>query len=139
MVNQVPFKKRKVKESCYAPSSHLRSPCDEVAGKSRTLQTRKLKKTETGGFKVVSSRGISGASVPNVDINDPRSTEEILESWFSGPDSYGWDEGYINSFVEKDLRPPEHDPEAATDARKPSGKGVCEYFPRHLHAYLILS
>lgn len=72
----------------------------------------------------MSSRGMSGASVPNISLNDPRSTEEILESWYEASDNYGWDEAYTSSFVEKDLRPPTEDPEITVGGSKPKVKGV---------------
>ncbi|KAJ3533340.1 hypothetical protein NMY22_g7373 [Coprinellus aureogranulatus] len=69
------------------------------------LQTTKLKSTGAGGFKVCTSRGASGVTVPNVPVNDPRSTEEILDQWLEPAECYGWDEGYVSSFVEKDIPP----------------------------------
>lgn len=81
-----------------------------------------MKKTEAGGFRIENSRGISGVSVPNVSMNDPRSTEEILDSWYEASDLYGWDEAYVNSFVDKNLQPPEQDPEVMTG--KSTDKGV---------------
>lgn len=119
-----PPKSCRIKESAYTPTAHLRTPSKPSASDSRTLQTTKLKKTETGGFKLVSSRGISGLNAPNVCSNDPRSTEEILESWYDASKDYGWDEAYVKSFVEKDMRPPTQDPETTTEANKSPRKGV---------------
>ncbi|KAJ3530921.1 hypothetical protein NMY22_g8368 [Coprinellus aureogranulatus] len=116
-------KKRKLKSSDYVPISHLQRPSNPETLNSRTLQSTKLKKSSTGGFKIVNTRGISGSSVPNGLVNDPQSTEEILASWYAVSEQYGWDEAYVNSFVEKDLMPPNQDPELTPDAEKPTAKG----------------
>lgn len=123
-------KKRRIKSSGYTPSGGLRLPVqssEHAVQEARTLQTRKLKKTEAGGFRVASSTALSGLSVPNIAINDPRSTEEILDSWFAASESYGWDDGYVNSFVEKDVRPPDQDPELPAQTKAPQVKGVCGF------------
>lgn len=118
-------KRKRIKGTSYTSSTGLKNTPSQSAHHARTLHTKKLKKTDDGGFTVASSRGLSGVSVPNVSINDPRSTEEILESWISPSESFGWDEDYINSFIENDLRPPDQDPEQPTTANKPAIKGVC--------------
>ncbi|KAJ3550384.1 hypothetical protein NMY22_g526 [Coprinellus aureogranulatus] len=102
-------------------SIRTRDPAKESAIDSRTLQTRKLKKAVSGGFKVVSSRGISGASIPNIPVNDPRSTEEILDSYYTVSDSYGWDEAYVDDLVDKNLSPVGEDPESNEASQQKSG------------------
>lgn len=131
MVNGTqPSKKRKIKSSAYVPTSHLRSPGKRGPGESRTLQSTKLKKTELGGFKVVNTRGVSGVNVPNISINDPRTTEEILESFYSASEDYRWDEAYVNGFIDQEIEPPTQDPEAAAGFSATPKKGV-----RHIPSF----
>lgn len=124
MANNKPSTKRKkIRETAYVPKTYV-NPSKQSGSDSRTLQTTKMKKADTGGFKILNSRGISSASVPNVSMNDPRSTEEILESWYDASDSYGWDEAYVKSFVDKDIKPPSEDPDMTTESGKAGVKGV---------------
>lgn len=116
-------KRKRIKGTSYTPDVISKNPSKNSASQARTLQTTKLKSI-SGGFRVASSRGISGVSVPNVDINDPRSTEDIIDSWFETPEEYGWDEAYVNGFVEKETVPPSQDPETAAQPTKSTGKGV---------------
>ncbi|KAJ3508321.1 hypothetical protein NMY22_g16650 [Coprinellus aureogranulatus] len=153
MVSTIP--KRKVKSSTYVPTNRQRqaasTPLSQAPPHSppkttkrpkatlgRTLATSKLKKNDSGGFTVVNRRALSGAAIPNVVANDPRSAEEILDGWYSGLDDYGWDREYVDSFVEKDLPPPADDPEIAPQAEKASGLGdtVLHDWTKEIDTYL---
>ncbi|KAJ3525770.1 hypothetical protein NMY22_g10437 [Coprinellus aureogranulatus] len=113
-------KKPKIKGSSYIPGTCAQPKLENSAAITRTLQKTKLKSVGQGGFKLCSSRGLSGVAVPNIAVNDPRSTEDILEGWYSGAEAYGWDEAYVNSFVDKDMRPPDRDPEEPVTANSAS-------------------
>ncbi|KAJ3547243.1 hypothetical protein NMY22_g1724 [Coprinellus aureogranulatus] len=130
-------KKPKLKGSSYTPGSCAQPKLDNSAAVARTLQKTKLKANGQGGFKLCSSRGVSSVAVPNVPVNDPRSTEEILDGWYSGAKDYGWDEAYVNSLVENDLRPPDRDPEEPVNPRT-SGKGdtVLQEWTNEIDTYL---
>ncbi|KAJ3529892.1 hypothetical protein NMY22_g8804 [Coprinellus aureogranulatus] len=130
-------RKKKIKSSTYTPGDVDRRPSHSAAA-ARTLQTTKFKSCGQGKFKMCSSRGTSGVAVPNVAINDPRSTEEILDGWFSTSKNLGWDEAYVNSFVENDLVPPQCDPEVPSDAPQATSKGdtVLHEWTKEVDSYL---
>lgn len=114
-------KRTRLKLSSFTPatsSANLHS-----ASVARTLPTAKHKSAANGRFKVHNARGVSGVAVPNVPINDPRSTEDLLDDWLAPCNDLGWDEGYVNSFVEKDIPPPKNDPEVPVKPAQ-TGKGV---------------
>lgn len=119
-------KRARIKGSEYAPSgvSRPRKISSQANHPARTLLTTKLKKADDGKFTVVNRRNLSVANAPDIPVNDPRTTEQILEAWFVPADEYGWDEAYVNSFVEKSQRPPTEDPDDNKSKKQP-GKGVC--------------
>ena len=117
--------RRKARVLTFTPETRPeRGPIQNSAAGARTLQTTKLKATGGGFFRVSSSRGHSGVTVPHVQINDPRTTEDILEEWFSSALNLGWDEGYVNSFVDRNLIPPTCDPDTPPQTTQTSRKGV---------------
>ncbi|KAJ3516504.1 hypothetical protein NMY22_g14191 [Coprinellus aureogranulatus] len=130
-------KKAKIKGSSYTPGTCAQPTLENSAAVARTLQKTKLKSVGRGGFKLCSSRGVSGVAVPNVLANDPRSTEDILDGWYAGAENYGWDEAYVKSFMEKDMRPPDRDPEEPVTANG-AGKGdtVLQDWTKEIDTYL---
>ncbi|KAJ3531990.1 hypothetical protein NMY22_g7930 [Coprinellus aureogranulatus] len=131
-------KKLKIKGSAYTPVLSNERNAQASSSIARTLHTTKLKFSGDGVLKVCNSRGISSVAVPNVPINDPRSTEEILESWLSPSREYGWDAAYVNSFIEKDIRPPNRDPEPGGKYPEGPGKGdtVLHEWTHEIDTYL---
>ena len=124
-VADVQHRKKKSKVSTCTPKTSLeRAPIQNTSEGTRTLQSTKLKAKGDGRFRLRTSRGTSGVAVPNVVVNDPRTTEEILDEWFSGVTNFGWDEGYVNSFVNKDLAPPTSNPDVPSQSTRTSRKGV---------------
>ncbi|KAF6747272.1 hypothetical protein DFP72DRAFT_1075528 [Ephemerocybe angulata] len=82
----------------------------EGAG-TRTLRTVKMKVSLAGGYKVCHTTQMSAVNVSNVPLNDSRTTEEILKAWLHATQAHGWEQGYVNSFLEHEQPPPEGDPE----------------------------
>ncbi|KAJ3510330.1 hypothetical protein NMY22_g16006 [Coprinellus aureogranulatus] len=130
--------RRKMKSSSYTRGLYSTAAQEHSAAVARTLPTSKLKTTGVGLFRVCNARTASGVAVPNVRVNDPRATEDILEDWLSKGNNYGWDEAYINSFVENDLPPPTEDPELVSKPTQTTGKGdmVMHEWEKELDTYL---
>ncbi|KAF6755728.1 hypothetical protein DFP72DRAFT_990059 [Ephemerocybe angulata] len=82
---------------------------------SRTLRTLKMKANpQTGRYKVYHGTQMSTVNVPNVSMNDSRTTEEILKAWLLATQTHGWEQSYVDSFLDNEQRPPESDPEVTS-------------------------
>ncbi|KAF6752347.1 hypothetical protein DFP72DRAFT_850145 [Ephemerocybe angulata] len=137
-------KKSKIKISAYTPTTLDAPPpplTDIRASTSRTLQTTKLKSHTIGGFKLATQASASGMCAPDVKVNDSRTTEEILASWLDAGEEHGWDPAYIDSYLERDLRPPLSDPEESeglSEPKRPTGEGdrAKHEWKKHIDMYL---
>jgi hypothetical protein len=123
-------KKEKLKCATHVPPAHAQQ------GSNATLKVKKLKATESG-FKVTGSSFSSGVNAAiaaftwkEADLSDA----QLDAMWDQVHQSSGWDQGYVDSFVNQDKLPPENDP----DLPKAKGKGVrTEHNIHYLFPFLI--
>jgi hypothetical protein len=87
------------------------------------VKVKKLKATRAG-FKVTDSSIYSGvnATIAAFTWKETHLTDSQIDAvWDRVHQSLGWDQGYVDSFVNQDMLPPEADPELP---KMTSGKGV---------------
>ena len=89
------------------------------AAVSSRLQTKNLKCVPGGGFRVGSHA--SSSTVNQVRAESRPTVLDYLRRWSGIAFQNGWDQGYVDSFIEKQQPPPESDPETAG---RPKGLGV---------------
>jgi hypothetical protein len=112
-------KKAKIKFSTRIPSLALGSSSVPAP----TMKVQKLKAT-AAGFKVNDSLFYSdvNATVAAFTWKETHLSDSQIDAvWDRVHQTSGWDQGYIDSFVNQDMLPPEADPDLP---KTTSGKGV---------------
>ncbi|KAJ2921594.1 hypothetical protein H1R20_g15500, partial [Candolleomyces eurysporus] len=108
-------KKEKLKCVTHVPLTAVRQ------GSSATVKVKKLKVTETG-FKVTDSSfhsDVNAAIAAFTWKENNLSDSQLDVVWDRVRQSGGWDQGYVDSFINQGMLPPENDPELP----KAKGKG----------------
>ncbi|KAJ3543012.1 hypothetical protein NMY22_g3295 [Coprinellus aureogranulatus] len=117
-----------VKLSTYAPATAflgLRTPAlaDKPKGSVGRLQSKSLKCLLSGrGFKVQSQ-----ASASSINAGRAQAKPTILDQlkrWNGVAIEKGWDQGYIDSFIAKEILPPQEDTETGSKEREPGDPSI---------------
>jgi hypothetical protein len=116
-------KKEKIKQATHVPSlAHRQGPGNPL---THAVKVKKLKTTDAGfrvndtSFYSAINASIAAFTWRETDLSD----SEMDVVWDRVHQSAGWDQGYVDSFVNQDKLPPENDPELPK--AKTKGKGVC--------------
>jgi hypothetical protein len=115
-------KKEKIKVTTHIPSLAIRQGPNS-AHLSTSVKVKKLK-TTAAGFKVTGSafRSDVNTAIAAFTWKETNLSNSQMDAvWDRVHQSAGWDQGYVDSFVNQDKLPPEADPELP----KTNGKGVC--------------
>jgi hypothetical protein len=116
-------KKDKLKSTTRIPSLAVLGGSSAARLSPSITKVKKLKSTGMG-FKVTDSafRSDVNAVIAAFAWKETHlSNTELDAVWDRVHQSSGWDQGYVDSFVNQDKLPPEADPELP----KTNGKGVC--------------
>ncbi|RXW14661.1 hypothetical protein EST38_g11192 [Candolleomyces aberdarensis] len=125
-------KKQKIKLATHIPSLALGSSSKHIP--APTVKVKKLKATGMG-FKVTDSSFHSdvNAAIAAFTWKETQLTDSQMDAvWDRVHRSSGWDQGYVDSFVNQDKLPPEADPELP---KTTSGKGVGVLQPIPISAF----
>lgn len=116
-------KKNKFKSTTRIPSLAILQGSSSTPHSLAAMKVKKLKSTGAG-FRVTDSafRSDVNAVIAAFAWKETHLSSSQLDAvWDRVHQSSGWDQGYVDSFVNQDKLPPEADPELP----KTNGKGVC--------------
>lgn len=119
-------KKEKIKCATHLPAlsaSAFRPGSSTILPPIHSIKVKKLKATDHG-FKVNDSSfrsNVNAAAIAAFTWKEPSLSESQMDTvWDRVHQSAGWEQGYVDSFVNQGKLPPENDPELP----KAKGKGV---------------
>ena len=103
----------------YTPvASSLGLAAASRAGPS-TLVINTLKAVRGGGYKVSGSTTFSGINTSCVPEAPKSTVLDLLRAWNGVAKGNGWDQGYVDSFLELEELPPTHDPDLPGHSKEP--------------------
>jgi hypothetical protein len=84
-----------------------------------TITNTKLKAKGNGGFVVTGSTQFSGINTTRAPEIPKGTVLDLLQAWNRVALGNGWDQNYVNSFIENEDVPPTHDPDLPSRSREP--------------------
>jgi hypothetical protein len=128
-------KKEKIKHATHVPTSaHRQGPGTNPL--IHAVKVKKLKITDTGfrvsdsSFHSAINAAIAAFTWKETDLSD----SEMDVVWDQVHLSAGWDQGYVDSFVNQDKLPPENDPELPKAKTKEKGVRSSDRILSNLHS-----
>lgn len=110
-----------LKVSSYAPAAAflggLRTPGPTRKPAVSRLQMKSLKCLTGGGFRVQTQASASGVNADRVRLKP--TVLDHLHRWNGYAVENGWDQEYIDSFIAKEMVPPQEDPETGKKEKEP--------------------